>query len=448
MSSQQIYYIFWFHKLGHCELTETSEVGRPVHDLVSNHAVFLDVGYLFASGCSAYVQQIVKIWHCDDQHDLQLCMFWPTVRSLRVWLRFCKLADGMQEFWTQQVKHLWVMGRIRMRQVLPIIFLVIKCLECMLPNGDEQGVGKGSTSPGSFQAPVLPRVLLEDSAPFDFDGAHRCHHQRNTVELDQQLEKLRLHVVHGNSHAVQKLLEQWSDTGTYVHNLNRSDKDSSEIQCSDLDYLARKQVRYEESIYDHFYEMSYANVSHMTILELALHMTKGSNQRALTMALNKNAMDVGDQGERFQDRTNIIRLLLEKGFLWNSGDLVCQIVPKDQGYRPEVRQAFARAILHDLVRDPIHLNQSRINFLRRSCAGNGMDGVVWILGSAPGAFTLPGFLSHKTVLMNAAEEGPKFLELNIISTPIKRTSTITYINQNYIKHVNIHLLHRKSRPTL
>jgi len=34
-----------------------------------------------------------------------------------------------------------------------------------------------------------------------------------------------------------------------------------------------------------------------------------------------------------------------------------------------------------------------------------MDGVVWIMGEASGAFTLLGLLSQKTVLMEAAQDG-------------------------------------------
>eukprot|EP00435_Cladocopium_sp_Y103_P007217 s5273_g2.t1 len=141
----------------------------------------------------------------------------------------------------------------------------------------------------------------------------------------------------------------------------------------------------------------------MTMLELALHMTKGVNQRAFTMALKKE-VDVGNHGARSKDRIRIIRFLLEKGFLWGSGDLVCKVVHPQSGYDTEVRQAFARTILHDLVRDLVHMNRTRINYLRQHCGGDGMDGVMWILGSAPGAFTLLGVLSHQTVLMKAAQD--------------------------------------------
>ena len=97
----------------------------------------------------------------------------------------------------------------------------------------------------------------------------------------------------------------------------------------------------------------------MTVLELALHMTRGASERALTKAMEMNELDIGNQGERVEERIDIIRLLLEKGFLWGSGDLICKVVPKENGYRSIVRQAFARAILHDSVRDMIHLNRSR-----------------------------------------------------------------------------------------
>eukprot|EP00435_Cladocopium_sp_Y103_P020726 s3595_g5.t1 len=50
------------------------------------------------------------------------------------------------------------------------------------------------------------------------------------------------------------------------------------------------------------------------------------------------------------------------------------------------------------------MNRTRINYLREHCGLDGMDGVVWILGSVPGAFTLLGVLSHQTVLMKAAQD--------------------------------------------
>ena len=157
-----------------------------------------------------------------------------------------------------------------------------------------------------------------------------CHHQRDIADLNKQLQVLRKHVIHGDSSAVKSLLDKWSAHDAYVHNLNNlsaaKDQDYPQIQCSDLDYLARYQVSYAESNYGHFYQVNYANVADMTMLELALHMTKGANQRALTMALNNNSVDVGNQGERSEDRIRIIRLLLEKGFLWGSGDLVCKVV--------------------------------------------------------------------------------------------------------------------------
>ena len=279
---------------------------------------------------------------------------------------------------------------------------------------DGQGMARKDADPlgtmATESAHFPGRVLFEDSSSqFDVAGMTQpCHHQRNIADLKKQLQVLRKHVIHGDSSAVKSLLDKWSAHDAYVHNLNNlsaaKDQDYPQIQCSDLDYLARYQVSYAESIYDHFYQVNYANVSHMTMLELALHMTKGANQRALTMALNKNEVDVGNQGERSEDRIRIIRLLLEKGFLWGSGDLVCKVVDPESGYHAEVRQAFARTILHDLVRDSVHMNRTRINYLRQYCGRDGMDGVVWILGSAPGAFTLLGVLSHKTVLMKAARD--------------------------------------------
>jgi hypothetical protein len=49
--------------------------------------------------------------------------------------------------------------------------------------------------------------------------------------------------------------------------------------------------------------------------------------------------------------------------------------------------------------------ETGIKFLQNHCAGVGMDGVVWIMGEASGAFTLLGLLSQKTVLMEAAQDG-------------------------------------------
>ena len=302
---------------------------------------------------------------------------------------------------------------IKMRQVLSVVILFSAVLKCMLFE-DGQGIARKDADPlGTMATDSVNfpgRALLEDSSSqFDVAGmTEPCHHQRDIPDLKKQLEVLRKHVIHGDSSAVKSLLDKWSGHDAYVHNLNNlspaKDQDYPQIQCSDLNYLARYQVSYAESIYDQFYQVNYANVSYMTVLELALHMTKGANQRALTMALNKNEVDVGNQGERSEDRVRIIRFLLEKGFLWGSGDLVCKVVHPESGYHTEVREAFARTILHDLVRDLVHMNRTRINYLRQHCGRNGMDGVVWILGSAPGAFTLLGALSHKTVLMKAARD--------------------------------------------
>ena len=64
---------------------------------------------------------------------------------------------------------------------------------------------------------------------------------------------------------------------------------------------------------------------------------------------------------------NIIRLLLEAGFLWGSGDLVCKVVDERNGYHKTIRDAFARTILHDLVRNNVHLNDDQLALLR--CGG-------------------------------------------------------------------------------
>eukprot|EP00435_Cladocopium_sp_Y103_P017232 s906_g4.t1 len=280
------------------------------------------------------------------------------------------------------------------------------------------------------------RMLLEDSSSqFDVAGmsTKSCHHQRDIEDLKKQLQVLRMQVIHGDSAAVKSLLDKWSRQDAYVHNLNSlptADQDYPEIQCSDLDYLARHQVSYdEEPIYDNLYQVNDVHRVSYTMLELASHMTKGANQRALTIALNKHEGDVENQGERSEDRIRIVRLLLEKGFLWGSGDLVCKVVPPENGYHTEVREAFARTILYDLVKDPVHMNRTRINYLRQNCGGSGMNGVGWILGSVPGAFTLLGVLSQKTVLMVAARDHtnhddafinfPKLIDLhNALHVPV------------------------------
>eukprot|EP00438_Fugacium_kawagutii_P006505 Skav209098 [mRNA] locus=scaffold179:52654:58492:+ [translate_table: standard] len=82
------------------------------------------------------------------------------------------------------------------------------------------------------------------------------------------------------------------------------------------------------------------------------------------------------------------------------------VVPKKNGYRTTVREAFARTVLHDLVRNSVHLGRKQLSVWRKSdkCGGNDMDGVVWILAQAPGSFTLLGLFDPKTVLMHAAQD--------------------------------------------
>ncbi|CAE7367595.1 ALG11 [Symbiodinium natans] len=304
-----------------------------------------------------------------------------------------------------------------MRQALPQLFRAIivlaACFNCLQEHGQGTGTdpeslshetGQTTDAPKPPTAPKSPvRALMAESS--FMEPSEPCHHRRDVMKLEKLLEVLRREIVRGHSADVWSLLGKWGAPDTYVHNLDNLTYDGyPQIQCSDLDFLARHKVRFEESIYDHVYQTRYANISYMTVLELALHMTRGANQRALNMAMNRNEVAVGIQDNRIEERVAIIRILLEKGFLWGSGDLVCKVVPFESGYQTIVRQAFARTILHDLVRDSIHLNRTRINFLLQSCGGKGMDGVVWILGEAPGAFSLPGLLSRRTVLMNAAQD--------------------------------------------
>ncbi|CAE7623490.1 ALG11 [Symbiodinium sp. CCMP2456] len=179
------------------------------------------------------------------------------------------------------------------------------------------------------------------------------------------------------------------------------------MSCSDLDYMARHRVVYEEPFYDRHLQSRKMEKLSLTILELALHMTRHANERILMNFLEWNAEHAQQHGGDLEDRIQIIRLLLESGFLWGSSDLVCHVVPPDNGYRSMVRDAFARTVLHDLVRDAVHLSWHRIVELRQSpaCGGNNMDGVVWIGAQAPDSFTLTGLFNQKTVLMLAAEDG-------------------------------------------
>lgn len=79
-------------------------------------------------------------------------------------------------------------------------------------------------------------------------------------------------------------------------------------------------------------------------------------------------------------QVDIVRILLESGFLWGSGDLVCEVVPEKEGYHKEVREAFARTVLHDLVRNDIHLDKDQLMLMKKSekCGGISQQKRKWI----------------------------------------------------------------------
>ena len=235
-----------------------------------------------------------------------------------------------------------------------------------------------------------------------------CKHQRNISALNADLDLLKHLIVDGDYKNLKSLLLMWSASHRYVHNLNSTESfaNYSQMQCSDLDYLARHHVLLDEFVYNTNFGRKTKRTDRLTVLELALHMTRHANERALMRSFRTTEHHAQEAGASMHDRVRIIQLLLENGFLWDSGDLVCKVVRPANGYRPTIRAAFARAILHDVVRDMVHLNRSRINFLRNSelCGGNDMDGVVWILAQAPEAFTMLSLSTHKTVLMQAAED--------------------------------------------
>lgn len=53
-------------------------------------------------------------------------------------------------------------------------------------------------------------------------------------------------------------------------------------------------------------------------------MTRKAKERAM-MSFLYEQWHVQDQDFIMQKRVKIVRLLLESGFLWGSGDLVCQV---------------------------------------------------------------------------------------------------------------------------
>ena len=267
--------------------------------------------------------------------------------------------------------------------------------------------------PSSVTQPPITKVKEpEVEAPKPEGGLAKCKHHRDSAALDQVLGRMSKLIEAGNAPALRHLLDGLSacDLGdAYLHNVNSSSCDRAypEMSCSDLDYMARHRVVYEEPFYDRHLQSGKKEKLSLTILELALHMTRHANERILMNFLAWDAEHAQQHGGDLGDRIQIIRLLLESGFLWGSSDLVCHVVHPGNGYRSMVREAFARTILHDLVRDAVHLSWDRIAELRQSpaCGGNNMDGVVWIGAQAPDSFTLTGLFNRKTVLMLAAEDG-------------------------------------------
>ena len=286
-------------------------------------------------------------------------------------------------------------------------------------NGNPRALLESLESLESFAHSATHKALNDTDARSQ-PSPERCKHHRNTTFLEEELTNLRHLIVKGKYAAIKGKLRSWTAENGYVHNLKSPGTDYSQMHCSDLDFLATHAVNFINE-WDEI-----ADSLDMTILELALHMTKDANERALMKALHRDELSVGKSSEeRIEERIKIIRLLLETGFLWKSDDrVVCRVVNPENGYDKNIRDAFARTILHDLVRDPIHLNASRMSSLRDSCFRKQMDGVVRILGQAPDAFALPGLLNGKTVLMIAAEDQgdhdsalvnfPELIQLHIV----------------------------------
>ncbi|CAK9031529.1 unnamed protein product [Durusdinium trenchii] len=229
------------------------------------------------------------------------------------------------------------------------------------------------------------------------------------AKLEKERDKLKQCICFfnagGDYEKLKHLLQSWRGSNAYVHNLNQTNDNYSQIRCSDLEYLAKSHVQYQEPKYESLTDTETMKTMHNTVLGLALRMTRKNNERVL-MGFLYEKWDVGDQDSMIQRRVDIVRILLESGFLWGSGDLVCEVVPEKEGYHKEVREAFARTVLHDLVRNDIHLDKDQLMLMKKSekCGGNEMDGVVWVLAQAPGAFTMLGLLEPQTVLMCDAQD--------------------------------------------
>ncbi|CAK9031528.1 unnamed protein product [Durusdinium trenchii] len=219
----------------------------------------------------------------------------------------------------------------------------------------------------SRDAVAASRALL---APASIVGQSptrvKCKHHRDAVKLNQELEKLKKYIIDGDFWNLKSLLESWKRPNAYVHNLNQlhNAEDYAQMHCSDLDYLARTPVWYEEPKYDSHDDTARNQLNNSTVLELALHMTRKANERVLMGFLYEQWI-VGDQFSMARRRVGIVRLLLESGFLWGSGDLICKVVPEENDYRKEVREAFARTVLHDLVRNDVHLNEDQLSLMKK-----------------------------------------------------------------------------------
>lgn len=73
---------------------------------------------------------------------------------------------------------------------------------------------------------------------------------RHEDALNDQLQTLKKYIVDGNYTSLRDLLQSWKGSNAYVHNLNETNGNYSQIQCSDLDYLATQKVQHEEPKYD------------------------------------------------------------------------------------------------------------------------------------------------------------------------------------------------------
>lgn len=83
--------------------------------------------------------------------------------------------------------------------------------------------------------------------------------------LDDQLQTLKKYIVDGSYRPLRALLQSWKGSNAYVHNLNETNGNYSQIQCSDLDYLATQKVEHKEPKYDSSHDSAKYTVSYFTV---------------------------------------------------------------------------------------------------------------------------------------------------------------------------------------